>query len=107
MTTAARTYSESSAHWYARDGSPCYEVVGKSTGRLRPTTIRDARENGWLPSTTTILRSLSRPELEAWKLEQAALVVLTTPRREGEELDTFVQRVLHEERQQDQEAAAA
>jgi hypothetical protein len=107
MTTAARTQSRLDSHWYGRDGSPQYEIMGKTTGRPRPVTIRDARENDWLPSTTTILKLLHKPALVDWLCEQAALAVLTAPRKPGEELDAFVNRVLHEEKQQDQEAQAA
>jgi|KBSSwiStaDraftv2_1062776.scaffolds.fasta_scaffold00198_59 hypothetical protein len=107
MTTAARVQRSDSAHWYSRAGEACYEVIGKSTGRPRPTTIRDARESDLLPSTTTILKCLHKQALVDWIAEQSALAVLTTPRRDGEALDAFVRRVLHEERQQDQEAQAA
>lgn len=37
----------------------------------------------------------------------ACLAVLTAPRKEGEELDAFVERVLHTERQQDKQAQKA
>jgi len=107
VTTAARTQGRLDSHWYGRDGSPRYEIIGKTTGRPRPVTIRDARENDWLPSTTTILKVLHKPALVDWLCEQSALAVLTTPRNPGEELDAFVNRVLHEEKQQDQEAQAA
>ncbi len=82
-------------------------MIGKTTGRPRPVTIRDARENDWVPGVSTVLKALAAPGLEAWKQEQMALVLLTAPRREGEAIDAFVHRVLHEERQQDAEAAQA
>jgi len=107
MTTAARVPGRLDSHWYGRDGSPQHEIIGKTTGRPRPVTIRDARENDWLPSTTTILKVLHKQALVEWLCENSALAVLTAPRREGEELDAFVRRVLQEEKQQDQEAAAA
>ena len=74
---------------------------------MRPTTIRDARELDLLPSVTTVLRVLEKPALTAWKIEQAVLAVMTTPRREGEEDDDFVNRVINVEAQQDQERDAA
>ncbi len=107
MSTAARPQRSEAAHYYSKDGRPQYEIMGKTTGRLRPTTIRDARENGWLPSVTTVLRALAAPGLEAWKTEMACLTVLTAPRLAGEDLDAFVKRVLQDERQQDAEAARA
>ncbi len=60
-----------------------------------------------MPGVSTVLKALAAPGLEAWKQEQMALVLLTAPRREGEAIDAFVHRVLHEERQQDAEAAQA
>ena len=75
-------------------------------GMKRP-TITDARERGLLPSVTTIIKVLNKPGLEVWLREQACLAVLTTPRKEGEPLDEFVHRVLHEEKVQEQEAEAA
>jgi hypothetical protein len=107
MSTIAKVQGRLDSHFYSRDGLPRYEIIGKTTGRPRPVTIRDARENDWLPSTTTILKVLHKQALVEWLCEQAALAVLTTPRKEGEELDAFVHRVLHEEKQQDQEAQAA
>lgn len=74
---------------------------------MRKTTIADARKLNLLPSVTTILGILEKPALTLYKVEQGALAVLTTPRNEGEELDAFVYRVLHSERQQEQEAAIA
>ncbi len=107
MTTAARVYSTGSAHFYSRDGQPQYEIMGKTTGRMRPVTIADARKLGFLPSVTTVLKVLAARGLEAWKTEMACLTVLTAPRKAGEDLDAFVKRVLQDERQQDEEAAKA
>ena len=76
-------------------------------GTMRPTTLRDARKMGLLPSVTTVLRSIARPDLEHWKIEQACLAVLTSPLIGDESLDEFVHRVLRVERVQDQEAQKA
>lgn len=105
--TAARVQSPEGAHWYYADGRTAYTVIAKSTGQPRPTTLADARKLGLLPSVTTILKVLNKPALNDWLCEQTALAVLTTPRQEGEPIDAFVQRVLHDERVQDQEADAA
>lgn len=107
MTTAARPISSEGSHWYQRDGTPCHTVMGKTTGRERPTTITDARKLGLLPSVTNVLRCLHKEALVQWKVEQAVLACLTSPRNDGEPLDAFVERILHTEKVQDQEAAAA
>lgn len=107
MTTTARTTSTEGSHWYAADGTPCYEVPTADGKAMRPTTLRDARKLGLLPSVTTILKILHKQALVDWLIEQSVLAVLTTPRLAGEADDAFVYRVLHGERVQDQEAQAA
>lgn len=106
-TTLARPTTKDSAHWYTAGGEPCYEITGKTTGKPRPVNIADAREQGLLPSVTTILKVLHKEALVNWMIEQAVLATLTAPRQPGEETDAFVQRVLHTERQQDQESQLA
>lgn len=105
--TAARPTSGKDSHWYSIEGEPRYEVIGKSTGRPRPVTIKDARENGWVPSVTTILKILHKEALVNWLIEQSVLACLTAPRKENEALDAFIKRVLHEEKQQEQEGKIA
>lgn len=107
MTTAANVKKSESGHWYEKNGTPAYTVIAKGTGLPRQTTLADARKLGLLPSVTTILRILDKPALTSWKIEQAVLAVLTTPRLAGEADDAFTTRVLSSERVQDQEAAAA
>lgn len=105
--TAARTQASESSHWYFPDGTPAYTVLAKGTGLPRPTTLRDARQLGLLPSTTTILKALDKPALTSWLIENACLAVLTTPRPPEESLDAFVKRVLQEDRVQDEESQRA
>lgn len=107
MTTSARPSSEASCHWYTKTGEACYEVPRADGSGMRPTTLADARKLGLLPSVTTILGVLRKPQLESWLVEQSVLAALTTPRNEGEALDAFVQRVLHTEKVQDQESDIA
>jgi len=107
MTTVARPIQHDSAHWYdPATGEPCYEIMGKTTGRPRPVNLGDARKLGYVPSVTTILGSvLRKPQLEDWKTEQAVLAALTTPRNEGEELDAFVKRVMSQDAQAESQRA--
>jgi len=106
--TAARVQSESGAHWYRANGEACYEVRAADGKRMRKTTLADARKLGLFPSVTTILSDvLAKPQLIAWIVEQACLAVVTTPKREGEETDAFIKRVLQIEKQQDAERDAA
>lgn len=107
MTTLARPTEKQGSHWYTQSGEACYEVKRADGTGMRPTTLADARKLSLLPSVTTILKVLAKPGLEAWKTEQVALSLLTTPRPPEEPLDAFVQRVLHDERQQDEERDTA
>lgn len=68
-----------SGHYYRRDGSTAYEIVGKN-GKTRNTTVRDAKVHNLVPSVTTILRMAAAPGLENWKAEQLLLAALTLPR---------------------------
>lgn len=108
MSTVAKTHGSESSHWYRQDGTPCYEVPYSDPRKgTRPTTLADARKLNLLPSVTTILRILHKQALVDWLIEQAVLAVVTTPRNPGEADDAFIQRVLHTERQHEQESAAA
>jgi len=53
------------SHWYDKEGNPCYEVEGKKG--MRPSTLRDARKYGWVPSVSTIWNDVvARPMLSKW-----------------------------------------
>lgn len=107
MNTIAKPTTTLSAHWYDKAGNPCHFVPKKDGTGTRPSTIADARKNGWLPSVTTIIKILDKPALTNWLIEQAVLAVVTSPRLPGEADDAFIERVLHTERQQDEEGKAA
>lgn len=82
-----------SCHFYAKDGTPAY-TQPKKGGGIRPTTIRDARKLGLLPSVTTILGCMAKPGLDYWKQRNAIHAALTTPRLDGENEDAFCERIL-------------
>jgi hypothetical protein len=86
-----------SQHWYDKDGKPCYTIIGKN-GKERNTTVRDAREHGYLPSVTTIISQLDKPALTRWKMEQMLLASLTLPRLENEPEVDYIARVVEDSR---------
>jgi len=47
-----------------------------------------------LPSVTNILGVISKPGLEAWKIEQGILAALTLPQKKDEKLEDFARRVV-------------
>lgn len=93
-------------HWYNLTGEACHFVKAKD-GHSRPSTLRDAKREGWVPGVTEVLKVAARPALERWKIAQAAIAVLTSPRVPGEDLDAFCERVLFADKEQDEEAAKA
>jgi hypothetical protein len=65
--------AKESGHWYDLSGKSCHTqpyADKKRAGESRPTTIKDARKLGLLPSVTSILGVLDKPQLTDWKLEQ-------------------------------------
>jgi hypothetical protein len=94
---------QENGHWYTKDGSPAYTTVGK-TGE-RPTTLRDARKLGLLPSVTTINGMLSKAGLDTWKQQQVLLAALTLPRQDGEAEQEWLARVMQDSKATGREAA--
>lgn len=94
-----------SEHWYTRDGVPAYEVRA-ANGNMRPTTIRDARKLGLVPSVTTVLSIKAKPALTEWKVRQGILAALTLARQMDEPDDSYLDRVMADSRQQAIDAAA-
>jgi hypothetical protein len=87
----------SSSHWYTADGQPSYTRLTKD-GRVRNTTLRDAKKEGLLPSVTTIIGILAKPGLERWKQEQVLLASLTLPRGDNESEEDWLTRVIEDSR---------
>jgi hypothetical protein len=94
---------QDTGHWYTRQGMPAYTTIGK-TGE-RPTTLRDARKEGLLPSTTTIINILDKAGLTNWKLQQVLLAALTLPREPNELEQDWLARVMKDSRETGYKAA--
>lgn len=92
--TAPKVREGTSGHWYAQDGTPAHEVQKKDGTGTRRTNVRDARKLGLLPSVTTILGILDRPQLNLWKMKTAIRAASALERAEGEELEAWVDRVV-------------
>lgn len=93
-----------SGHWYDRDGTPRYEVMGANR-YLRPATLRDARKFGWYPGCTTVIKCAAAPALEIWSSKQVLLAALTLLRLPDENDDSFCDRVMHDSKQEGRRAA--
>jgi len=94
---------QENGHWYTKEGTPAYTTIGK-TGE-RPTTLRDARKLGLLPSVTTINGQLSKAGLDTWKQQQVLLAALTLPRVATESEQEWLARVMQDSKATGREAA--
>lgn len=95
-----------SGHWYTRDGTPTYTLVGKN-GKIRNTTLRDAREMNLIPSVTTILNVAAKPQLIQWMQKQVLLAALTLPKIDVESEEAYLARILEDSKEQGRAAADA
>jgi hypothetical protein len=72
---------------------------------MRPTTLRDAKKLGLLPSVTGIIRQAAAPGLEYWKIQQAILAALTLPKVGGETEKEYLARIMRDSKEQARKAA--
>lgn len=94
-----------SSHWYTRTGEPMHEVVAKSTGLPRPTTVADARKLNLIPSVTNVLNMKAKPALITWLQDNAILAALNTPQNPGELESEWHARIAEESERIGREAA--
>lgn len=104
VTGGKEAWATSAGHWYTQAGAPAYTVIGKN-GKERPTTLRDARQSGLVPSVTTIIRQAASPGLERWKAEQVLMAALTLARKPDEPEAAWISRVWDDSREQAAKAA--
>jgi hypothetical protein len=82
VSTENKVASEA-GHWYAYPGGePRYTITGKN-GKERNTTLRDARQHGFVPSVTTIISIMDKPGLRGYFRRQMYEAAFTTPRPKG------------------------
>lgn len=99
-------WASESGHWYdAATGEPRYRIIG-ANGKERDTTVRDAREHGYVPSVTTITGQVMAYALRRWQAEQLLLAGLTLPRQDGEAEADWIKRVWADSQEQAKKAAA-
>jgi hypothetical protein len=102
MSDTTQVYKgRQSGHWYDASGNGVHTVPKKTgkPGEMRNTTVADARKIGLYPSATNILAVMEKPQLVAYKVNQAILSALTLPRIDGESLDDFAVRVAEDSEQ--------
>ena len=80
-------------HWYTLDGKSCHKVEGKN-GKMRATTLRDARQLGLLPSVTGIIGMMDKSQLTQWKMRETAKASIGMDIQPNEDPDTYADRVI-------------
>jgi hypothetical protein len=93
------TQTKESGHWYKKDGTPAYTMIGKN-GAERNTTLRDARKENLVPSVTSIIRCAAAPGLENWKSQQVLMAALTTDRKPEESEQEYISRIITDANEQ-------
>lgn len=68
-------------HYYAKDGTPVYEVPKIKDGGMRPTTVADARKLNLCPSVTTLLSLLDKPGLTYYHVDKLLRAALENPKK--------------------------
>jgi hypothetical protein len=92
-------------HWYSPPNLCAYEILGKN-GKWRAPTIRDAREHGFVPGVSSIVRQGASPALEKWKVRQGILSALTHPRvHEIKDYDELIAMIERDSQEQVRKAA--
>jgi hypothetical protein len=93
------------AHWYRRDGTPQYTVIGKN-GKERNATLKDARALLLVPGLTGVMNGAAKPALITWLVEQGIMSALTIPRIKGESNEQLLARIRADAKEQAAKAAA-
>jgi hypothetical protein len=92
-------------HYYTRDGESRHEVMG-ANGKIRPTTIADARKLGLVPSVTTVMDVQSKPALINWIQDQLIQAAILKPFHPHEwEEDEYKSYLIGESKRVGREAA--
>lgn len=96
--------TDQAGHWYTQDGDSAHVIIG-ANGKERNTTVTDARKLGLLPSVTSIIGILDKPQLTSWKIEQGIMSSLTLPKEENETLEDYARRVVKDSKESTSKAA--
>ena len=91
-------------HWYDKEGTPQHFVASKN-GKLRASTLRDARKFGWMPSVTSVLDIMAKPGLDQWKINKAIESAINLDRLVTETDAEYSKRILMHSKEETAKAA--
>ena len=78
MKKETKLFGSESAHWYAEDGTPVFEVEKANGKGKTKTTLTQARKLGLYPSVTSIFKLLDKPQVNEWQLNHLLKAVQDT-----------------------------
>ena len=88
VVTPEKKKRSTGAHWYSTGGLPVHvQPDGKNT------TLRHARKQNLLPSVTTLIGQLEKPQLSKWKADKCIAESFNNPPREGEAVRDYQNRI--------------
>ena len=88
IVTPERKKPQSGAHWYTISGLPAHTQPGGKN-----TTLRHAREQNLMPSVTSIIGQLDKPQLSKWKEDKFITASFDNPPFEGESVQDYKGRI--------------
>lgn len=93
-------------HWYDTEGNPAYQIKG-ANGKIRDTTLRDARKYNYAPSVTTIMAGAAKPGLDTYLQTQLldACLSVGTPMFDGESINDWKAKVIRLSKEHSKKAA--
>ena len=92
-------------HWYTQTGESCHEVTGKN-GKLRATSISDAKRLALYPSVTTIFDDvLAKKALQTWRDRQITFAAFMTQPKALETDEAYHARIMGDAFKQVDDAA--
>ena len=93
MTEYTVKAASEGGHWYTRGAELIDQVEGKTTGRMRRPTVKDARANQWLPGVTTIIKQAAAPWLMRWTNKEHVRAAVQLGPPADEDADLYFRRV--------------
>ena len=88
VITPKKQGRSSGAHWYNTSGLPAHTQPGGKN-----TTLRHARKQNLLPSVTTLIGQLEKPQLSKWKADKCIAGSFNNQPREGEAVRDYQNRI--------------
>ena len=88
VTPPQKKKRETGGHWYDTSGLAAHKQPDG-----RNTTLRHARRQNLLPSVTTIIGQLEKPQLTKWKADKCIASAYERPPREGETVRDYQNRI--------------